>query len=44
MLDREIDALNQMKADLEQHYMGKFVVTKDSDLVRHSRRRRKRSR
>ena len=33
MLDREIEAFNQIKADLEQHHMWKFVVIKDSDLV-----------
>jgi hypothetical protein len=32
-LDREIDAFNQMKADLEQHHMHQFVVIKDSDLI-----------
>ena len=33
MLDREIEAFNRMKPDLEQHHMDKFVVIKDLDLV-----------
>ena len=32
-LDREIETFNRMKADLEQHHMGKFVVIRDADLI-----------
>ena len=32
-LDREIEAFDHMKPELEHHHMGKFVVIKDSDLV-----------
>jgi hypothetical protein len=33
VLDREIETFNRMKADLEQHHNGKFVVIRDSDLI-----------
>ena len=33
MLDREIEAFDRMKPDLEQHHMGKFVVIRDAALI-----------
>jgi len=32
-LDREITAFEKMKADLEKHHLGKFVLIHGDDLV-----------
>ena len=32
-IDRELDAFGAMKADLEKHHMGKWVVVHDGRLV-----------
>ena len=32
-IQREIDAFNAMRAELEKHHMGKHVVIKDGTLV-----------
>ena len=33
MLDREIEAFDQMRPQLELHHMGKFVVIHDKQLI-----------